>query len=38
MITTSGNWNYPIWIRGGLAKCEIHFQSRQYEGRVNKPA
>ena len=38
MATTSGNWNWPIWIRGRLAKCKIHFQSRRYESQVNKCA
>lgn len=36
MRTTSSKWNYPIWIRGALAKHEIHFQARRYEGQVNK--
>jgi hypothetical protein len=36
ITTTSGNWNWLIWIRGGLAKCKIHFQSRRYESQVNK--
>lgn len=38
MSATSDDWNHPIWIRGALAKCEIHFQSRWYEGGVNKLA
>jgi hypothetical protein len=36
MSATSDNWNWPVWIRGGLAKCKIQFQSRRYEGQINK--
>jgi hypothetical protein len=38
MTATSGNWNWSIWTSGGLAKCEIQFQSRRYESQVNKCA